>query len=139
MQLTCKHCGYISKSLSVIKDSAIADVMLDFSKHMTQQHTGKKGEGKPFEQWMLDCQMLASVGPTVILVAKHSTLLDVELDTDDYIQEKFSLLVDQIQDNLGVEVFDNKPSNSIDGGKEGGEIDTSNVKPDPSLSLPQRT
>ena len=134
MQLVCKHCGHISKSLNVIKDEAIAEVMLDFSRHMTEKHNPKGAKNSPFVNWMMDCQMLTSVGPTVILVAKHSTLLDGDLDTEDYIQEKFSALIDQIQDYLGVEVFDNKPT-------EKGEP-TTNSAPDeysPGLSLPQMT
>ena len=123
MQLICKHCGHISKSLNVIKDGAMAEVMLDFSKHMTEKHNPKGAKNSPFINWMKDCQMLMQVGPTVILVAKHSTLLDIthtgsdgtNFEEEDYIQEKFSLLIDQIiQDYLGVEVFDNKPPSTVD-------------------------
>ena len=141
MQLICKHCGHISKSLNVIKDEAIAEVMLDFSKHMTEKHNPKGAKNSPFVNWMMDCQMLTSVGPTVILVAKHSTLLDGDLDTEDYIQEKFSALIDQIQDYLGVEVFDNKPTLGVKGPIDAEFISEEEMKdyPGTDLTLPQMT
>lgn len=109
MELICKHCRHVSKSFILEKEYALAEIMLDFSKHMTQSHNGR-GDRTPFKLWMQDCALITQTVPTIVLIAKHSTLLDRDLDVDDFIQEKFSLLVDQLQDFLGIEVFDNKPN-----------------------------
>lgn len=136
MQLICKHCGHVSKSLIVIQDSAIAEVMLDFSKHMTQQHNGK-GDTTPFKLWMQDCALLTQTIPTVVLIAKHSTVLDDgDIQGDAYIMEKFSKMIDQVEDMLGVEVFDNKPG---EGRGDYDENDKTPRTPNPALDLPHMT
>jgi len=103
MQLQCKHCSHISKSLLIKKDEALAEITLDFSKHMTEKHIDT-----PFKQWMIDVNLLTQIAPCLIMISKHSTLLD-SFNSDDFIQQKFSEMVDQVQDYLGIEVFDNKP------------------------------
>lgn len=124
MQLQCIHCPYISKSVILNKDEALAEITLDFSKHLMHTHGAKDGKGNllasaPFGIYMLDIQQIMQLVPCVIMMSKHSTLLSestsltqVKVD-DDYIQQKFSEMIDRLQDLLGVEVFDNKPAEKI--------------------------
>ena len=130
MQLICKHCGHVSKSLVVVKDIALAEVMTDFTKHLMSQHNKKGGNNSPFMQFCQDGTMLASVGPTIILLAKHTNLLDLPLGEEDYIQEKFSAMIDQVEEMLGVEVFDNKPNE----GRGYDESDKTPRTPNPTIN-----
>ncbi len=109
MQIKCTHCPHISISLIIDKDKALGDILIDFSKHITQSHTGSPES--PHGQMIQDIGILTASAATVILLAKHSKLLDpnIQLDVDDYVQQKFTELVEKVQDCLGVEVFDNKP------------------------------
>lgn len=127
MQLTCTHCGFIASSLDIKKEDALAEIMLKFSKHIMDSDLKSK-HIEQFKQIMQDHAMLMALAVSVILLAKHSTLLDTALDTEDFIQIKFSEMVDKVQDCLGVEVFDNKPSidsASVEASynKEGGKLE----------------
>lgn len=131
MQLQCAHCPYISKSVILNKDEALAEITMDFSQHLMHFHSSKDSKvNTPFRSYMLDIQMLMQLVPCVIMLSKHSKLLDesesvtsIKID-DDYIQLKFSEMIEKVQDVLGVEVFDNRPA----------AVET--VPSPPSLSLP---
>lgn len=119
MQLQCAHCPYIAKSLLLIKDEALAEITLNFSNHLIEKHSSKNVNiNTPHKAWMIDIQMLMQIVPCVIMLSKHSTLLNEDSITDtnknliddDYIQKKFSEMIDKVQDMLGVEVFDNRPA-----------------------------
>lgn len=101
MKLQCAHCTFAASSLDLNKDNAIAEVILTFAKHITSHKHIELAIKR-------DVMQTAAIASTVIMIAKHTTLLD-SFNIDDYIQQEFSKLVDKLQDCLGVEVFDNKP------------------------------
>ena len=101
MKLQCAHCTFAASSVDLNKDNAIAEVILTFAKHITSHKHIELAIKR-------DVMQTAAIASTVIMIAKHTTLLD-SFSTDDYIQQEFSKLVDKLQDCLGVEVFDNKP------------------------------
>ena|SRR5271155_4801901 len=103
MQLKCSHCLFVAKSLLLPKEEALAEIMTIFAKHLTNDH-----KGNHFKNWLQDCAAITSIAPTVVMLAKHSDLLD-STDINNFMNVKFSELVDKLEEFLGIEVFDNKP------------------------------
>lgn len=111
MKLTCIHCGHTASSVILDKNEALAEIMLNFSKHLMQNPNPKHKEAT--ESLVKDMAFLTQVATTIAVLAKHTTLLDMDLEPGNYIQEQFSEMLQTLQDILGVEISDNKPMKDL--------------------------
>ena len=107
MQLTCAHCGYIAKSVLLDQKQALGETLQNFVKHIIEAHKDKQ------QAIMQDTMKVSAIAASAITLAKHSTLLDQELDTTDLLQQEFSKMVDELEECLGIEMFDNRPGDSV--------------------------
>ncbi len=106
MIIECAHCPFVATSLIIDKDAALKESIDAFLKHFMKQHPNEH------IQVMKDTQKTTAISASVITFAKHTRLLDKELDATDYLQEQFHNMINEIQDALGVEVMDAKPEDS---------------------------
>jgi hypothetical protein len=109
MKITCLHCGLTVTSYLLTKDEALAEISTKFSSHL--------GEAHPDEQQKLidSVNAISTISVWLVMVAKHTTLLALPMEKtfNDPVMEQFDLVMDQIQEIMGVEEVETKDSESI--------------------------
>lgn len=123
MQITCAHCAITFTTNHLDHDKGLADLSNQFSTHFNKHHVAEA------KQMALDLRNLNMLSVWLVLMAKHTTLLDQSVDEQikDPIMDKFTEVVDQIEDCLGIEVMDTKASDAEDG--VGGSVLQNPIKP----------
>jgi hypothetical protein len=110
MKITCLHCGLTVTSYLLTKDEALAEISTKFSSHL--------GEAHPDEQQKLidSVNAISTISVWLVMVAKHTTLLALPMEKtfNDPVMEQFDLVMDQIQEIMGVEEVE-KPEELGDG------------------------
>ena len=100
MELYCKHCSYIAKSLLIDQKLAIREIIEAFAKHTMD----KSKHPKLAQEIVQDTMKATQLSTTIIMLAKHTTLLDLEWDENDVLLADFAKVIDEMQEALGIEI-----------------------------------
>lgn len=100
MELKCKHCPFVAVSLLIDKEKAFPEVIMSFSKHLVEVHRNLH------VKIMQDLAQVTVLASSIIVIGKHSSLLDKEFDPEDYITQKFNETLEKLEDHLGVEIME---------------------------------
>jgi hypothetical protein len=123
MKLNCKECSFVASSLSIDRKIATQEVLSAFAKHTMDT----KAHPNMAKLILQDTMKVSQLSTAIIMIAKYSTLLDLPDGEENYLQEDFSKLIDDLQEALGVEVT-GESTNGPD------SVNTSGQKP--SLLIP---